>query len=167
YWNRQGVTIREGSAALAFNKMLSPFDAGYVDMQSPTGAGLAALVYNYDGYVYPSDESRMLAETGDRSLRLGAIGESLQRLLSGKVARQLVSASLTRYVPGCRECAFSTYCGPDPVEMQGEYGTVNAPLYWTNHCQQQMGIYDFLFRQLDIEDNWLKDLAYKWAQPVR
>ncbi len=166
YWNRQGVALREGSAALAFNKMLSPFDAGYVDMQSPTGAGLAALVYNYDGYVYPSDESRMLAETGDKSLRLGAIGESLQNLLSGPVAHQLVSASLTRYVPGCRECAFSPYCGPDPVEMQGGFGTVNAPVFWTNHCQRQLGLYDFLFRQLDGGDRWLMDLAYSWAHPA-
>ena len=127
---------------------------------------MAALVYNYDGYVYPSDESRMLAETGDRSLRLGAVGEPLQCLLSGKVARQLVSASLTRYVPGCRECAFSSYCGPDLVEMQGEFGSVNAPVFWTNHCQRQMGLYDFLFRQLDGGDRWLMDLAYSWAQPA-
>ncbi|MEW8199262.1 MAG: His-Xaa-Ser system radical SAM maturase HxsB [Candidatus Thiodiazotropha endolucinida] len=166
YWNRQGVAIREGSAALAFNKMLSPFDAGYVDMQSPTGAGLACLVYNYDGYIYPSDESRMLAETGDTSLRLGAIGDSLQSLLSGSVARQLVSTSFTQYVPGCRNCAFSTYCGPDPVEMKGEFGTVNAPVFWTNHCQRQMGLYEFLFKQLDRGERWLMDLAYSWAQPT-
>jgi hypothetical protein len=55
------VRLREVSAAIALNKVLCPFDAGNVDLQSPTGAGIAVLVYNYDEHVYPSDESRMLA----------------------------------------------------------------------------------------------------------
>ena len=38
---------------------------------SPAGIGLGALVYNYDGDVYASDEGRMLAEMGDHTFRLG------------------------------------------------------------------------------------------------
>jgi hypothetical protein len=34
---------------------------GYVDLRSPAGAGLGALVYNYDGSVFASVEGRMLA----------------------------------------------------------------------------------------------------------
>lgn len=90
YWNQQEREIREVSAAIALNKMLSPFDAGYVNLQSPSGTGLACLVYNYDGFVYPSDEARMQVETGDQSLRLGSLGDSLDILLSSVVARNLV-----------------------------------------------------------------------------
>ena len=71
-------------ASIILNKLLSTFDAGYVDLQSPTGAGQSVVVYNYDGYVYPSDEARMLAETGDKSLRLGRIGEALSELLNSQ-----------------------------------------------------------------------------------
>ena len=70
-WNNRGVEIREVTATILLNKILSPFDGGYVDLQSPTGAGRAVLAYNYDGFVYPSDEARMVAESGDFSLRLG------------------------------------------------------------------------------------------------
>lgn len=51
YWNRQGVEIREVYATIILNKLLSTFDAGYVDLQSPTGSGSSVLVYNYDGYL--------------------------------------------------------------------------------------------------------------------
>lgn len=165
YWNRKGIPIREVSACLAFNKILSPFDAGYVDLQSPTGAGLGTLVYNYDGYVYPSDEARMLAETGDILLRLGRIGDSLGTLLAGPVARSLVSSSLVRYVPGCRECAFNTYCGPDPISTYNRFGTMDAPVYQTEHCKRQMWMFDYLFRRLQDADSCFVDLAHDWAMP--
>ncbi|MFX4914397.1 His-Xaa-Ser system radical SAM maturase HxsB, partial [Acinetobacter baumannii] len=54
-------------------KMLTPFQPGYVDLLSPAGAGVAAVVYNYDGDVYASDESRMLAEMGDKSFCIGNV----------------------------------------------------------------------------------------------
>jgi hypothetical protein len=30
-------------------KMLTPFEPGFVDLRSPAGIGIAAIVYNYDG----------------------------------------------------------------------------------------------------------------------
>lgn len=134
-------------------------------MQNPTGFGLACLVYNYDGFVYPSDEARMMAETGDKSLRLGKLGETLEALLSSPAARDLVSTSLGDYVPGCRDCAFLNYCGPDPVGMQAEFGSMNVPTFWTSHCQRQMDLCNFLFRRLDQKDPWFTDLAHHWALP--
>ncbi len=165
YWNKKGYDLREIGAAIALNKILSSFDSGYVDLQSPTGAGLACLVYNYDGFVYPSDEARMLAESGDTSLRLGKIGESLCDLLNNEVSRKLVESSLPQYVPGCKDCAFSAYCGPDPVGMHAEYRSMVAPIAWTSHCRRQKSLFDYLFRKLDESDEWFQDLAYEWAQP--
>ncbi len=51
--------------------MLTNDDPGYVDLTSPAGIGIGAIVYNYDGDVYASDEGRMLAEMGDTTFRLG------------------------------------------------------------------------------------------------
>ena len=69
--NRDGTEISEVYSQLLLTKMFTPFATGYVDLQSPAGAGIGAAVYNYDGDVYVSDEARMLAEMGDRSFRLG------------------------------------------------------------------------------------------------
>lgn len=166
HWNRNGVELREATAALILNKILSPFDAGYVDLQSPSGAGLAVLVYNYDGYVYPSDEARMLAASGDFSLRLGRIGEPLDALLRSSVMHRMVASSLPTRVPGCAECAFSPYCGPDPVGAQAEFGSMEAPPRLTEHCKRSTWLFDFFFRKLQTADQEFLDLAYRWAQPA-
>ena len=58
-------------ASIILKKMLTNDDPGYVDLTSPAGIGIGAIVYNYDGDVYASDEGRMLAEMGDTTFRLG------------------------------------------------------------------------------------------------
>jgi hypothetical protein len=68
--NRDGRTFPEIYATLILKKILTPYPTGYVDLQSPAGAGFGVVVYNYDGEVYASDEARMLAEMGDTGFRL-------------------------------------------------------------------------------------------------
>lgn len=162
-WNRSGVPLVEVSASIYLNKILSPFDAGYVDLQSPTGAGLSCLVYNYDGFVYPSDEARMLKEMGDESLRLGPIGASLYDLLNSDVQQRLVRASLNRFTPGCNECAYRNFCGPDPVSAQSQFGTMCAPVLLTEHCQRSQWMFDLMFSKLQHGEPEFIDLAYRWA----
>ena len=164
YWNKRGIKLREVTAAILLNKLLSPFDAGYVDLQSPSGAGLAVIVYNYDGYVYPSDEARMLAEAGDKTLRMGEIGMSLKQLLGSSVMHKLISSSLTSLVPGCDDCAFNTYCGPDPVGAQGQFGIMDPPVLWTDHCKRHKWYFDFIFRKIKGADEEFLNLAYSWAR---
>lgn len=166
YWNRNGVELREATASLILNKLLSTFDAGYVDLQSPSGAGLAVLVYNYDGFIYPSDEARMLAETGDISLRLGSIGDPIEKLMQTSVMQQTINSSLSFRIPGCTECAFNPYCGPDPVAAQAEFGSMNIHPRLTEHCKFNTWLFDFFFRKLQTADKEFLDLAYRWAQPV-
>lgn len=47
--NKQGHSFVELYAQLIVNKLLSPFSTGYVDLQSPSGAAISAVVYNYNG----------------------------------------------------------------------------------------------------------------------
>ncbi len=58
--NRSGRHFPEFYAALLLKRMLTDRPLGYVDLRSPAGIGLGALVYNYDGRVFASDEGRML-----------------------------------------------------------------------------------------------------------
>lgn len=166
YWNRNGVELREVAASIVLNKILCALDAGYVDLQSPTGAGLAVVLYNYDGYVYPSDEARMLAAAGDTSLRLGHIGDSLNTLLASDLQRQLIEASLSRVVEGCRDCAYNAYCGPDPISAYNQWGAMSVKSQLTEHCHRQMWLFDFLFRRLRDGDEWFDSLARRWSQPA-
>ncbi|MDQ2139985.1 His-Xaa-Ser system radical SAM maturase HxsB [Alcaligenaceae bacterium B3P038] len=166
YWNNKGVKLREVYASILLNKILSSFDSGYVDLQSTSGAGIGALVYNYDGYVYPSDEARMLGEMGDHSLRLGRIGDSLTSLLHAPIQRDLIKASLVDYVPGCRTCAYNQFCAPNPVDAQAQFGSPFAPVALTEHCQRHLWMFDFFYTQLRVADETTLDLFYDWAAPT-
>ncbi len=92
----------ETYAALIAKKMFSNDDPGYVDLTSPAGIGLGALVYNYDGDIYASDEGRMLAETDDHTFRLGNVADSSYEdiMLSEKLLLPL-EQSLTLSAPMC------------------------------------------------------------------
>src|SRR5439155_22131283 len=74
--NKKGTYFAEVYAQILLTKILTPFASGYVDLQSPDGAGIGVVVYNYDGDVYASDESRMLAEMGDSEFRLGNVHQN-------------------------------------------------------------------------------------------
>lgn len=71
--NIRGDFFVEEFTAILLRKMLTPFTTGFVDLQSPAGIINSVVVYNYDGYVYASDESRMLAEYHDYTFRLGYV----------------------------------------------------------------------------------------------
>lgn len=165
YWNLQGIAIREVYASIILNKMLSTFDSGYVDLQSPTGAGSSVLVYNYDGYVYPSDEARMLTETGEHALRLGVIGTSLLALSQSPLQNALTQASLVHDTAGCQQCAYNQFCSPNPVDAFAQHGSISAPVLSTEHCQRHMWLFDTMFLKLKEADAERQALFYRWAQP--
>lgn len=165
YWNRQSVELREVYASILLNKVLCTFDAGYVDLQSPTGAGSSVLVYNYDGFVYPSDEARMLAETGDRSLRMGRIGSSLQALRHSRLVQQLGDASNVHTMEDCRDCAYSSFCAPNPVDAQAQHGAMDVPAKMTEHCQRHTYLFDMVLAALRVADDSTLDLMHRWSQP--
>ena len=162
HWNDQGYSLIEIHSAILLNKILSPFDQGYIDLQSPSGAGLGCIVYNYDGYVYPSDESRMLKEGGDTSLRLGKIGEPLSQLLSSDLQRDIITSSLNFNDPSCSQCAYLPYCGPDPISAYNEFKTMTPPTHLTSHCKRYMGLLDLIFNKYQNSDKFRK-LANRWA----
>ena len=82
--NTSGEVFVEEFATLILRKILTPFPIGFVDLQSPSGIVNGVAVYNYDGYVYASDESRMLAEYGDHTFRLGRVSDRYEDLLDRK-----------------------------------------------------------------------------------
>lgn len=165
YWNKKGVEIREVYASIIFNKLLSTFDSGYVDLQSPTGAGVSVLVYNYDGYVFPSDEARMIVETGDSSLALGRIGTPLDELLTSNVQKNLIKSSSPNANQSCMNCAYNAFCAHNPVDAYAEHGDMFTDPSLTEHCSRHMRLFDFFLSKLKSADDFFLDLAFNWATP--
>ncbi len=137
--NRGGYSLAEVYAKILLTKILTPYGTGFVDLQSPAGAGINVLVYNYDGDVYATDESRMLAEMGDFTFRLGNVRtHSHKDIFTGDVFLDLAAASCNQSLPGCSDCAFQPYCGSDPVFNHATQGDIFGHRPTSDFCRRNM-----------------------------
>ena len=164
--NRGGKNFSEAYAALILTKILTPWPVGFVDLQSPSGAGLGVCVYNYDGDVYASDESRMLAEVGDSTFRLGSVLEnSYEQLFFGDTMQAIAAASCNESLAGCADCAFQVYCGADPVRnyrLQGDlFGRRSE---YNGFCGKNKGIIKRLIALLDQKDPEIERIFWAWIR---
>lgn len=160
--NRAGVPFVEGYATLLLTRMLTPFGTGFVDLQSPTGAGIGCAIYDYDGSVYVSDEGRMLARGGDRTFRMGSVDDDYFSLFGGDVIRRTVESSCVECLPQCSSCAFQLWCGADPIR---NYATkkdfvVHKPT--DDFCAKNTAIFDFLLDKASSSDPFLQDTIWSW-----
>lgn len=160
--NQQGTYLSEGYATLLLNNVLTPFSSGYVDLRSPAGAGTGALVYNYDGYVYPSDEARMLLEMGEDGLRLGSVRQPLRELLNAPIMGLLLEAGIAEALPGCSDCALVPYCGADPVEHFARQGDPVGHRAFSSFCAKNMGLLRHLFGLLRDGDENIQRVLLSW-----
>jgi His-Xaa-Ser system radical SAM maturase HxsB len=158
--NRRGYHLDEVNAALALNNILTPYATGYVDMRSPCGDGTGVLIYNYNGKVYPSDESRMLLEMGDNSLCLGDVGDSYQSLMSSEPIIRILDSGVAEALPGCAECAYLPYCGANPIQNYSRYGDMVGHRAYNSFCQRQKFLFRYLFELM--EDSETKSILLSW-----
>lgn len=161
--NKRGVPMVETYAALIAKKMFSNDDPGYVDLTSPAGIGLGALVYNYDGKIYASDEGRMLAEMNDHTFLLGNVDTSSYKdiMLSERLLLPL-EQSLTLSAPRCTTCAFEPYCGADPVFHHATMNDFVGHKAMSAFCQRNMGVFTAILRRV-YKDPYARDLFWRWA----
>jgi His-Xaa-Ser system radical SAM maturase HxsB len=163
--NRQGVDLAEVFAKILLIKMLTPFPTRFVDLQSPAGAGISVVVYNYDGDIYATDEARMLAEMGDTHFRLGNVRTNdFQSIFGGEKVRSFVESSIVESIPGCSDCAFQTYCGGDPVFHYATQQDLMGHRPTSQFCRRNMEIIRYLFSLLATEDSELYRIFFAWIR---
>jgi len=131
-------------------RLLTDVPIGYVDLRSPAGIGLGALVYNYDGRVFASDEGRMLAEMGDRTFELGHVTKDdyTSLILSDKLIG-LVGGSLAQCSPECASCAFEPHCGSDPVYHHATQADPVGIKPLSEFCARQKAVLRLLIELLE------------------
>ena len=139
--NRRGYVLREDYTAILLQKLFSPGGSSYVDLQSPAGIGIGAIVFNYDGAVYASDEGRMLAEMCDYSFRLGHLGsDTYEAIMLSDALLDPLEATVLESAPMCTDCPFLPYCGADPVFHQATLGDAVGHKAFSAFCTKQMGV---------------------------
>jgi uncharacterized protein len=161
--NARGYALREEFTAVVLQKILSPLGANYVDLQSPAGIGIGALVYNYDGAVYASDEGRMLAEMRDESFRLGHLdSDSYEAMMTSDALLSPLAATVLESAPMCTDCAFLPYCGADPVYHRVTQGDAVGHKAFSDFCAKQMGVVRHVIGLLET-DAAARDVLTRWV----
>jgi len=167
--NRGGTYFIESYARLLLTRILTPFPTGYVDLQSPAGAGIGVAVYSYEGDVYATDESRMLAEMGDKQFRLGSVhANSYEEIFGGELLRTMVASSCVESMPGCADCAFQAYCGADPIHNYGTQGDIVGHRPTSEFHKKNFEIIKHLLT-LYHSDPAVERIFWSWVQnaPIR
>jgi len=162
-YNLNGEFFSEDYATIILRKILTPFPVGYVDLNSPTGSITNAIVFNYDGAIYASDESRMLAEMQDFKFRLGHLDtNSYEEVFYGTAAQEIVERGINESIPGCSDCAFQSYCGADPIHNHATQGDMIGYRPTSSFCQKNMEVIRHLIELMDndlrirkIFENWI------------
>lgn len=147
--NKKGEPFVEYYTALLVRRILTPYPTGFVDLQSPSGAGVSGVIYDYTGDVYPADEARMLARMGNTSFRLGNVFRNTYKdIFLSDTLKEIVTSSCVETIPGCSTCAYRTYCGVDVFRNYLETGDIANVRSESFFCRKQTLIFDYLFERL-------------------
>lgn len=161
--NLKGIYFEESYATLLLQRILTPFSTGFVDLQSPCGAGISGVVYYYNGDVYPADEARMLATRGNKKFLMGNVKQdSFYDIFYGKVIKELVYKSCVESLPGCANCAFNIYCGADPIRYYVESESIVGKRYNSGFCEKNKAMIDEMIRYLSENEMQVMRVFWSW-----
>ena len=161
--NKQGCSFTEFYAATILQKMLTPYETGFVNLRSPAGIGIAAIIFNYNGEVYPSDEARMKAEMGDKIFCMGNLmTDSYEQMMLSPALLTPLEDSVPESVPMCEECAFLPYCGSDPDYHYATQQDFVGHKALSGFCKKNMGIFRYIIGKLE-DDPQERQILESWV----
>ncbi len=161
--NQRGVDLTEYFSSVILKKMLTNTEPGYVDLTSPAGIGIGAIVYNYDGSVYASDEGRMLAEMGDQTFRLGHLEtDTYEEIITSEALLAPLEESFAASAPMCSDCAFEPFCGSDPVYHYATSGDFVGRKPESEFCHRNMAVFKHLLNLYET-DPAARSIFLDWA----
>jgi radical SAM protein with 4Fe4S-binding SPASM domain len=157
--NLKGKLFVESISYYILIKILTNRNANFLDLQSPCGAAIGQLAYDYDGSIYTCDEGRNFD-----FFKLGHVNTDSYKdiLTSDRVCAMIGFSVNENYI--CDNCIFRPYCGLCPV---CEYSKTKNPITnvpESDRCKIFMGIFNYLFEKL--KDKKIKKVFQNWADSV-
>lgn len=160
--NQKNLFVEE-MALIHLRKMFQPLKNSYVDLQSPSGYAFGALVFNYDGKVFGSDEARMLWQSIKlNELVLDDLSSPALLWSENTPSVSILKSSFSCVSSGCEDCAFLPYCGADPMFHLATQGDSMGDKSISFFCGYQKEMFDLLFvlwetdqQARKVFDSWL------------
>ena len=156
--NRNGIEIMERGAYNILCKILIAKDPLYVEQMNPAGLGRCALLYNYDGSIYSSDEGRMISEP---VFKIGTVDQKPKEVLTCK---ENIKTWLSSYLDlTCYNSPYRAWGGIHPVHIYQDWGTIipRASQYSTYKIYAMQCKY--LFDKIS-ENGFELELFHQWVQ---
>lgn len=152
--------FREAYTYILLLKILSKSTVNFTDLESPCGAAIGQLLYNYDGKIYTCDEAKLydIFNIGD------VYKDSYSKVLTSRKTCSVVLATNTDGLL-CDMCAYKPYCGVCIINSYAETG--NPIVKFPNkRCEIFQGMFTHLFEKL-IFDKEYRNMFFKWLNAER
>jgi len=160
---RTGKMFVEYFSALLLARILTPFSTGFVDLQSPSGAGISGVIYDHNGNVFPADEARMLSRMGDDKFLMGnAKVNTYNEIFGSLIIREITSKSCVEVMPYCANCVFQAYCGADPIRNYLTTGDLIGRRPDNGFCTKNKLIFELLFLKIKENNPETMDVFWSW-----
>ena len=157
------IYFEEFYTSAIVRKIFADKASGFVDYASPARYSKNYCVVDFDGKIYPTDESRMLSRTRQVDLCIGSLEEGFDQ----STVSELNHNAIHHTHEDCLHCAYMPYCGIDIVDDLSRYARFDIPKHSTWFCQRHMFLFDFIFEKITRwETDWLK-LFNSWIYRSR
>ena len=148
--------LRESYTRIILRKILTKECVNFTDLESPCGAAIAQLAYNYNGNIHTCDEGRLFD-----IFKLGTVNDKYKDLLTSGETASIVRASINDN-PVCEICAYKPYCGLCPVCSYSETNNIITKLP-NRRCDILMGMFDYIFEKLLFSKEY-KGVFFSWLK---
>lgn len=159
-WTDRDRVLEETYLSVALRRIFRAGQDRHVDLRNPNPMGFDYIVADYDGTVYPTDESRMLTRSGVIDLSIGNVFDGWE---SEKRA-QLNNHCSNQFDPDCVKCAFQPFCGRDVIDDLARYGQITMARHETEFCRKHLHLFDFVFRLLYEDDPAVRYSLARWLR---
>ncbi len=160
--NEKEEFFYERYSNIILTKILTDEDVRFTDLDSPCGAVIGQVVYDYNGNLYSCDEGRMLDED---VFKIGNIDDtSYEEMIQSDVCKTMINASILENQP-CDLCVYKPYCGVCPVKNYAIEGSLFPNIKNTDWCKMHTAQFDYLFSKL--QEKKYQNIFKKWVDRSR
>lgn len=162
--NKKWYLLREMLSWVYLTKILTWQDPNFMDIRSPSWPAIGCLAYNYDGSVYASDESRMLARMGINDFcltpMLDSPEETYKAIAESPVTNILIQTSTLDWLPGYNDHVYKPYIGADTLFSFTQSWNPYSIFSKDERNMMQLARIDYLFEKMG--DKTIMEIFRKW-----
>lgn len=153
--NKEGKKFNELMTTLLLKKIIQKRDPLFADLQSPCGAGIGQLLYDYKGDIFTCDEGKIFEE-----FKLGNVHSSKYSDIFNETLITMTDLSSKKnYL--CDRCVWNPYCGVCPIYTYASQNTLVSLLPLDDKCKLYSKIIKTIFEKLLFSEQD-KKILFNW-----